>query len=69
MPKEAGAGPRERHQRDDVLQVEDQIRWGMVASAVRRFTDLEAEHSRLKQMFAERSLENQALKDVIINNL
>ena len=38
---------------------------GMEASDVRRLRELEAEHSRLKQMFAELSLENQALKDVI----
>ena len=38
---------------------------GMQASDVRRLKELESEHSRLKQMFAELSLENQALKDVI----
>ena len=42
---------------------------GMEASDVRRLKDLEAEHSRLKQMFAELSLENQALKDVIAKKL
>ena len=42
---------------------------GMEASDVRRLKDLEAEHCRLKQMFAELSLENQALKDVIAKKL
>ena len=42
---------------------------GMEASDVRRLKDLEAEHSRLKQMFAELILENQALKDVIAKKL
>jgi len=35
---------------------------GMEASDMRRLKDLEAEHSRLKQMFAELSLENQAFE-------
>lgn len=42
---------------------------GMEASDVRRLKELEAEHSRLKQMFADLSLENQALKDVIAKKL
>jgi putative transposase len=42
---------------------------GMEVSDVRRLKDLEAEHNRLKQMFAELSLENQALKDVIAKKL
>lgn len=42
---------------------------GMEASDVRRLKELESEHSRLKQMFAELSLENQALKDVIAKKL
>jgi putative transposase len=41
----------------------------MEASGVRCLKDLEDEHSRLKQMFAELSLENQALKDVIAKKL
>jgi len=42
---------------------------GMEVSDVRRLKDLEAEHSRLKQMYAELSLENKALKDVIAKKL
>lgn len=42
---------------------------GMEASDVRRPKELEAEHGRLKQMFAALSQENQALKDVIAKML
>ena len=42
---------------------------GMEASDVRRLKDLEAEHTRLKQMYADLSLENRALKDVIAKKL
>lgn len=42
---------------------------GMEVSDVRRLKDLEAEHSRLKQMYAELSLEDKALKDVIAKKL
>lgn len=42
---------------------------GMEASDGRRMKDFEGEHNRLKQMFAELNLENQALKDVIAKKL
>lgn len=38
---------------------------GMEASDIRRLKELEEENRRLKQMYADLSLENQALKDVI----
>jgi putative transposase len=38
---------------------------GMEPSDVRRLRDLESENRRLKQMYADLSLENHALKDVI----
>lgn len=38
---------------------------GMEASDIERMEDLEAENHKLKQMFADLSLENEALKDVI----
>jgi putative transposase len=42
---------------------------GMEASDIRRLKDLEEENRRLKQMFADLSLENRALKDVIEKKL
>lgn len=42
---------------------------GMEASDIRRLKDLEDENRRLKQMFADLSLENRALKDVIEKKL
>lgn len=42
---------------------------GMEASDIRRLKELEAEHTRLKQMYADLSLENRALKDVIAKKL
>jgi putative transposase len=38
-------------------------------SDVRRMRDLEAENSKLKRMYADLSLENQALKDLISKKL
>jgi putative transposase len=38
---------------------------GMEASDIKRLKALEAENRRLKQMYANISLENEALKDVI----
>ena len=37
---------------------------GLEVSDVRRMRELEAENSKLKRMFADLSLENQALKDL-----
>lgn len=42
---------------------------GMQASDVKRLRDLEDENRRLKQMYADLSLENRALKDVITKKL
>ncbi len=38
---------------------------GMEASDIRRLKELEEENRRLKQMYADLSLENQALKDIV----
>lgn len=38
---------------------------GMDASDVKKLKDLEAENRRLKQMYANLSLENEALKDIL----
>ena len=42
---------------------------GMDASALRRLKELEEENRRLKQMYAELSLEHQALKDIVQKKL
>lgn len=42
---------------------------GMDASSLRRMKELEAENQKLKQMFADLSLENHALKDLIQKKL
>jgi putative transposase len=42
---------------------------GMEASDVKRLKELEDENRRLKQMYADLSLENRALKDVIERKL
>ena len=38
---------------------------GMTASDIKRLKELEGENRRLKQMYADMSLENRALKDII----
>lgn len=42
---------------------------GMDTSALRRMKDLEEENRRLKQMYADLSLEHQALKDIVQKKL
>lgn len=42
---------------------------GMEVSDIKRLKDLEEENSRLKQMFADISLQNRILKDVIEKKL
>ena len=42
---------------------------GMEASDIKRLKELEQENRRLKQMFADLSLENRALKDIIEKKL
>ena len=41
---------------------------GMDVKEIKRLRELEAEHSRLKKMYAELSLENYALKDLIASH-
>ena len=42
---------------------------GMEASDVKRLKDLEAEHAELKKMYAELSIENRAMKNLIEKKL
>lgn len=42
---------------------------GMEAADIKRLKDLEDENRKLKQMFADLSLENRALKDVVEKKL
>ena len=42
---------------------------GMEASDLQRLRELEAENRRLKQIYADLSLENRALKDIIAKKL
>ena len=42
---------------------------GLSASELKRIKELEAENAKLKRMYAELSLENEALKDLISKKL
>ena len=42
---------------------------GMEASDIKRLKELEEENRKLKQLYADISLENRALKDVILKKL
>jgi len=60
--------------RENEISTSTYFKWkskfgGMEASDIRRLKELEAENSRLKRMYADLSLENEALKDVIEKKL
>jgi putative transposase len=66
---EAGAPPNELSRRHGI-SVQTLYRWkskygGMEASEAKRLRQLEEENRRLKQMVADLSLDNQALKEVL----
>jgi putative transposase len=42
---------------------------GLSASELKRLKELEAEHSKLKRMYADLAMENRALKDLIDRKL
>lgn len=60
--------PQTRHQRADVLRLEEQIcrHGGVAVAAAERW---EAELARLKRMYAALALEHHALKDVLSRKL
>lgn len=60
--------------RENEISTSTYFKWkskfgGMEASDIKRLKELEAENSRLKRMYADLSLENEALKDVIAKKL
>lgn len=73
--KEAEAGiPVEELSRKHGFSKSAYYKWkarydGMDASALRRLKELEEENRRLKQMYADLSLEHQALKDIVQKKL
>ena len=59
-----------KHQVSDATYYKWKSRYGgLDASDLKRIKELQAENSQLKRMFAELSLENNALKDVIEKKL
>jgi putative transposase len=73
--KEADAGrPVNEIWRQDGISSATYYKWkakygGLGASDVKRLKELEHENSRLKRMYADLSLENQGLKDVLAKKL
>ena len=56
--------------RDNAISTSTYFKWkakygGMEASDLKKMRDLEEENRQLKRMFADLSLENRALKDVL----
>lgn len=56
--------------RDNAISTSTYFKWkakygGLEASDLKRIRDLEEENRQLKRMFADLSLENRALKDVL----
>ena len=52
-----------RHQSAKLLSIEEQIR-RFSASELKRIKEIEAEHSKLKRMYADLAMENEALKEL-----
>lgn len=72
--KEAEAGfsgrtkPPTRVQQSHLLQMESQV-WRHGCQRLKRLKEPEEENRRLKQMYADLSLENKALKDIVEKKL
>ena len=56
--------PEARHERRDVLQLEEQD-GGLEVSEAKRLRALEAENAKLKRLLADAMLDNVALKDLL----
>ena len=56
--------PQARHERCDVLHLEEQV-WGLEVSEAKRLRALEAENAKLKRLLADAMLDNVALKDLL----
>jgi putative transposase len=70
---DAGAAVKEICRRHGISQA-TWYQWkskygGLQASEIKRLRELEQENARLKQMYADLSLENRALKDLIDRKL
>jgi putative transposase len=57
-----------RHQSEYVLPLEEEYS-GMGVPELKRMKELEAENRRLKRMYSELSMENDALKELISKKL
>jgi len=58
--------PGARDQQRDILYCRRQSKYGgMEASDLKRMKDLESENNKLKKMYAELALENNAIKDLL----
>ena len=62
-----GAVQRARHERCEVLRLEEQTR-GIEVSEAKRLRPLEAENSKLKRLLADAILDNAALNDLVGKN-
>lgn len=56
--------PQTRHLPANLLQLEDQC-GGMSLAELKRLKELEAEHFKLKRMYVDLAMENDALKELI----
>lgn len=59
-----GSVPASRISRGELLSLAQQV-WGMSVSDAKRLKALESENARLKKLFAEAILENEAAREVL----
>ena len=58
-----------RRQQGDILQVAEQVRGRVGVGCATTVRELEAEHAKLKRMYADLALEHAAIKDVLHRKL